>query len=623
MSVNESVKEILKNVGGANNVKDLVHCYTRLRFTLKDDTIPDDKKIEKIDGVMGVNRASGQYQVIIGNDVADYFKAIEPLLNGKESQSDNDNDGKKMNLWNRFVGMMSAAVVPVIPALIAGGLVKVILSILSLTGLVTSGTVDYRVINAIGDAPFYFLPVLVAFYAATHFKVNVPIAVGLVGILVYPDFISLLSKGSVRFFGMPVHNASYSSTIIPVLLIIWVMSYVEPFIDRFIPKMTKTFLEPLIELIIMAPLAIVVLGPIGDIISTWLATGIGFIYDKTGFIAVALLAAAYGLMVITGLHQGLSVIVLQNIATLGYDPLILVASAASNMAQGGAAMAVSLKSKDPKMKATAMGAGVSAIFGGVTEPALFGVNLRLKKPLYVAMASAGVAGIFAGLFKLKMYVMVSPAVLSLGAFIGGKGISNFIVAILTMIFATVLSFVFTLILWKEDKQESTDSKVDKKQDDEIKISGLSQTIDSPLIGEFKKIEDVPDITFAKKMLGDGIAVEPTEGKVIAPFDGEVVTVFPTKHAIGLKSSDGVELLIHLGLETVNLKGKYFTSHVKQGDHIVKGQLLLTFDIDKIKKAGYKMISPVVVTNMNELKGIETNSDLKEVNTDTAVIIANA
>lgn len=620
MSIDGSVKEILKDVGGPKNVSDLVHCYTRLRFTLKDDSIPDDKKIEKIDGVMGVNRASGQYQVIIGNDVADYFKAMEPLLDGKTSLNSDDKKDKG-NLWNRFVKLITSAIIPVIPAIIAGGLVKVVLSILNLAGIVATGTINYRIINAIGDAPFYFLPILVAFYCARYFKVNVPIAVGTIGVLIYPDFINLLAKGNVHFFGIPVYSTSYSSSIIPVILIILVMSYIEPLIDKVIPKMTKAFLEPLVELMIMAPLAFVALGPVGNILSVGLTNGIQFIYDKTGIFAVVLFAALYALMVLTGLHQGLGPIVLQNIATLGYDPFMMAACLASNMSQGGAALAVALKAKDPKLKATAMGAGISAVFGGVTEPALFGVNLRLKKPLYAAMLSAGITGIFIGIFKLRTYVVVSPGVLSLGMFIGGKSMTNFIVAIIATIMAVIMSFIFTLIFWKEEVV-TTDKEATVK-DNKISVQGISETIDSPLVGQFKKLEDVPDATFAKKMLGDGIAVYPTEGKVVAPFDGVVESLFPTGHAIGLKSNDGIELLIHLGLETVNLKGKYFEAYVKQDDVVKKGQILITFDLKKIEAAGYNMISPVVITNMNEVKNIEVNSDLKDVDSNTAVIIANA
>lgn len=620
MSIDSSVKEILKNIGGPENVSDLVHCYTRLRFTLKNDSIPDDKKIENIEGVMGVNRASGQYQVIIGNDVSDYFKALEPLLNEKMN-TDSKTEKNEKNLWDRFVKLITSVIIPVIPAIIAGGLVKVVLSILNLTGVVATGTVNYRLISAIGDAPFYFLPVLVAFYCARYFKVNVPIAVGTIGVLIYPDFINLLAKGNVHFFGIPVYSTSYSSSIIPVILIILVMSYIEPLIDKVIPKMTKAFLEPLVELLIMAPLAFAVLGPIGNILSVALTNGIQFVYDKTGVFAVALFAALYALMVLTGLHQGLGPIVLQNIAALGYDPFMMAACLASNMSQGGAALAVALKAKNPKLKATAMGAGISAVFGGVTEPALFGVNLRLKKPLYSAMLSAGITGIFIGIFKLKTYVVVSPGVLSLGMFIGGKSIANFVVAIIATLMAVILSFVFTLIFWKEE--EVTDSKETTVKNNEISVQGISQTIDSPLVGQFKKLEDVPDATFAKKMLGDGIAVYPNEGKVVAPFDGVVESLFPTGHAIGLKSNDGIELLIHLGLETVNLKGKYFEAHVRQDEIIKKGQTLITFDLKKIEEAGYNMISPVVITNMNDVKNIEVNSDLKDVNSDTAIIIANA
>lgn len=617
MAIIDSAKEILQAVGGASNVQELVHCYTRLRFTLKDDSIPNDKEIEKIKGVKGVNRASGQYQVIIGSDVPTYFEVLQPLLTNVNKENDRDQKPKG-NLWDRFVNMVTSILIPVIPALVGGGMIKVLLSVLTLVGWLSSNSENYRLLSAIGDAPFYFLTMIVAVFATRFFKVNTALGVGLIGFLVYPDVIKLLGKGHVSFFGLPVYPTSYTSAIIPIILIIWVMSYVEPLVNKVVPKLLRTVLVPIITLLIMGILGIVILGPIGNIISLGLSNGMEFIYEKTGVFAYILFAAIYGPMVITGLHQGLGPVILQNMATLGYEPFMMAGALASNMAQGAAALAVSVKAKNPEIKSEALGSSISALFGGVTEPALFGINLRYKKPLYVAVIAAACGGLVAGIFKVKTYVMVSPALLSIAGFIGGKGLSNVIGAILVIITTVTLSFIFTLIVWKDET--ITDEEVKEKP---VVMNSFSEIITSPLKGEFKKIEDVPDITFAKKLMGEGAAVVPSVGCVVAPFDGTVVTVFPTKHAIGIKSDEGTELLIHIGLETVNLKGQYFDAKVKDGDKISKGQELLTFDLDGIKAAGYNPISPVIVTNMQEVKEVDVNNDLKVVDTDTSLLIAKA
>lgn len=630
MNIKDSANKILTELGGSSNVKDLTHCYTRLRFVLKNNDIPNDKKIEQIDGVISVNHASGQYQVIIGNDVADFYKIIKPQLENSNKQETYVNKQEKPNLWNRFVKVITDAILPVIPAIVGGGLVKVILSILNLLGWVTSGTQNYQLLNAIGDAPFYFLPILVAFYAARHFKVNESIAVGLIGILIYPNFISLLSKGNVKFFNVPVYSANYSSQIIPVILIIFTMSFVEPLIDKIIPKVTKTFLEPLVELLVMAPLAFIVIGPIGFILSNWLTQSIQFVYSKTGFVAVAIFAGIYALLVMTGLHQGLGPVILQNMSTLGYDPFMMSACLASNMSQGGAALAVALKSKNTKLKGVAFGASISALFGGVTEPALFGVNMRLKKPLYCAIASSTIVGAFIGFAGLKTYVMVSPGILSLGMFIGGKTINNFIVAIISTVSAIVLSFVFTLIFWNEkdiavvgDTNSLKHNSKDDVEKSESKVIAEDQNILSPLVGITRPIDKVPDNTFAKKLVGDGIAIEPIEGKVYAPFDGIVETIFPTKHAIGLKSNSGVEVLIHIGINTVELKGKFFELMVKAGDKIKKGQIIETFDKKEIENAGYNLISPIIVVNLNQISGLTVKNLNQCVNNSTNIMVAKS
>lgn len=597
MSVKQSVKDIYQAVGGDGNIVSLTHCVTRLRFKLKDEGKVDDDQVKNIPGVMGVNHQSGQYQVIIGNAVSDYYKEITKLGNfntgeGKEVPQE------KGSLFDRFANFISSCMSPLIPALIGGGMIKVILIILTTLDILSTKGQTYTILSAFGDAPFYFLPVELAYTASKYFKVNTMLAVSLAGILIHPNFIGLVDAHKPIFLmGLPVTAASYSSSVIPILLIVWAMKYIEGGIDKVCPASLKSILKPLLELFIMGVLALVIIGPIGTYAGDLLSAIILFVQSRASWLAMALMAAFMPVIVMTGMHWAFAPIFLA--ASIAHpDSLILPAMLVANVGQGAAALAVAIKSKNKNTKQVATAASISALLAGVTEPALYGVTLKYKKPLYASMISGGIIGFFVGIIKLKAYAFAVPAFIALPQFINNANKMNFTYAVITAVASLVLTFILTYIIGFDEEKPKEETK---KADVSNLSEGANETkkVYAPVAGEMISLESVSDKVFADKIMGDGVAIIPSDNKIYAPFDGVVTTIFPTKHAIGLKSNTGVELLIHIGLNTVELDGKPFTEYVKVNQKVRKGDLLLEVDLDAINKAGLETVTPIVVTNSKE------------------------
>lgn len=614
--IKKSVEEIYRAVGGAENIVSLTHCVTRLRFKLKDERKVDDDQVKNIPGVMGVNHQSGQYQVIIGNAVSDYYNEIVKLGNFSTGEDEN-NATEKGSLFDRFANFISSCMSPLIPALIGGGMIKVILIILTTLDFLSTNSQTYTILNAFGDAPFYFLPVELAYTASKYFKVNTMLAVSLAGIMIHPSFIGLVDAHKPIFLmGLPVTAASYSSSVIPILLVVWVMKYVEGGVDKLCPASLKSILKPLVELFVMAVLALVVIGPIGTYAGDILSALILFIQAKVSWLAMALMAAFMPLIVMTGMHWAFAPIFLA--ASIAHpDSLILPAMLVANVGQGAAALAVAIKSKNKNTKQVATAASISALLAGVTEPALYGVTLKYKKPLYAAMVSGGIVGVFIGIIKLKAYAFAVPAFIALPQFINDANKLNFTYAVIAAVSSLVLTFILAYIIGFD---ESTSKEVNNKPVSTNLTQGGSKPkkVYSPVAGEMVPLESVSDQVFAGKMMGDGVAVIPSDGKIYAPFDGVVKTIFPTKHALGLKSNDGVELLIHVGLNTVELKGKPFTEYVKQNQEVKQGDLLLTVDLDAITEAGLEVVTPIVVTNSNDFVEV-VPSDKKTVDNSSKIM----
>ena len=614
----EIAMNVLEAVGGAANVSSVAHCMTRLRFVLKDQSIPKSKEIEKISGVVGTNVAGGQYQVIIGNNVGNVYKQLMTLEGISDLDTSNQEVTKKekQNPVSIALDFISGCMSPLFPALVAGGLLKVLAVILgpTLTGVLATTSDTYVLMSALADVPFYFLPILVAFNASKKLNCNTSLAVMVASVLIYPDVISLLGtdKATHLFGVIPVIHGNYVSSIIPAMLAVILFKYVEIGIDKFTPEWSKNILNPFLSVVISAPITLCVLAPLGGQIGNGLQFVINTAYGFAPWLAMAVFAGFMPFIVMTGMHWAFLPTALMGLANVGFDIMLLPAMLASNIAQAGATFGAAAKSKDSQTRQMAIPAGISALLAGVTEPAMYGITLKLKKPMIAACISAGVGGFIMGLFKLKAYAYATPCLTAIVQFIAPDGNKNIIVAGIVAAVSFIGSFVLSFILTKDEKTEEENEFGDIELDefeDEPEMNEVGQVvIEAPIKGEVISLAEVKDQTFASGLLGDGFAIVPSEGKVYAPFDGVCENIFDTLHALGLKSKEGVELLIHVGLETVTLGGKPFTAPVKAGQQIKKGDLLLEFDIDEIKKAGCETQTPVIVSNAEEFGGAKVEND---------------
>ncbi|MGG7143089.1 beta-glucoside-specific PTS transporter subunit IIABC [Clostridium nigeriense] len=622
MNYENLAKSILDKVGGEKNVSNLTHCATRLRFNLKDSTKANTEAIKALNGVMGVVDKGGQYQVIIGNDVNNVYKEVMKISNieGKENSVE-EVDNRKTSA--KVIDTITGIFTPILPAITAAGMMKAVLALLSVFKILTSDSQTYQVINFMADAAFYFLPILLANSAAKKFKCNQYLAMMLGGMLLHPTFVSMVNAAkeagtSIEVFGLPILLASYSSSVLPIILGVWFMSYVEPIADKISPKSIKFFTKPLITALVTGIVLLVAIGPIGYIVSDKVGLAIKTLESYASWLVPTLIGGLLPLFVMTGTHYGLIPIGINNRMTMGYDTIIYPGTLASNVAQGGAALAVAFKTKNSEIKQLASSAGITGVCG-ITEPALYGVNLRFKTPLYASMIGGAVGGLFLGIFRVCNYSGGSPGFLTLPSYIGGESMMNFVYACIGAVISVVVSFIACLVLYKDPEEEkSTKEEVVVKEEASKKPLVNKITIASPIKGQIVPLNKVNDETFASEMMGKGVAINPKEGKVISPINGKVQMLFKTKHAIGLKSDDGAEILIHIGMDTVQLEGKYFTAHVKDGDTVKIGDTLVEFDMEAIKKEGYELVTPIIVTNtMDYLEVIV--SDKKEVNSGDTII----
>lgn len=594
----QSAEKLMIALGGKSNVTRMFHCMTRLRFYVKNRKLVNEADIKKLPEVSGINWYQDQFQVIAGNEVNELYDALAkkglPTDEGGTAVVSSQNK----SIPNRIVDAITGCMTPMIPALTAAGMIKVVLTLLTTFKLVTDTSSTYQVINFIGDAAFYFMPFLIAANAARVFAVNESLALIIAGVFLHPNFTAMMDSGDpIDFFSIPVTPTSYSYSVIPIILMVWIMSYIVKLVDRITPRIVKLILHPTLIILISAPIAIIVVGPLGGIIGDGLAVAINFLSDKLGFIIVGILAAAFPFIVMTGMHHALTPIGLNAIATGGSDSLIFVSQVCSNVAQGGAALAVAFRSKNHNMKQLASASGISALMG-ITEPALYGVTLKLKRPVAAAAIAAGIGGIVGGLLQVSLYI-AQNCLLAIPAFIGDKGMSNLLYGVIMIIVSFVGAFVLTCVFGFEDEPEEEEEAPSAQPQEEKKPLVEKIQILSPVTGTAQDITEVPDATFSDKVLGDGMAVIPSEGKVYAPADGTVVNITDTKHGIMFKTTQGVELLIHIGLDTVNLKGEHFTAHVTSGTDVKAGDLLVEFDLDAIKAKGYNPVTPVVVTNIDD------------------------
>lgn len=592
----KSAEKLIEAMGGKENIKKVFHCMTRLRFYVKDKNKINETDIKNLTEISGVNWYQDQFQVIAGNHVNDMCEELIKKGIPNDDEQTSELNKQKKGIGSAIIDSITGCMTPMIPALTAAGMIKVVLTLLTTFSLVNNQSSTYKVIEFIGDAAFYFMPFLIAANAAKVFHVNQSLSLIIAGVFQHPNFTAMMDSGNpIDFFSIPVTPMTYCYSVIPVILMVWIMSYIEKFVDKITPRIVKLILHPTLVIIISAPIAIIAIGPLGGIIGDGLAVAIDFLSAKLGFVIVGILAATFPFIVMTGMHHALTPIGLNAIATGGSDALIFVSQVCSNVAQGGASLAVAVKSKNENMKQLASASGISALMG-ITEPALYGVTLKLKRPVVAAALAAGIGGIVGGILQVSLYI-AQNSLLAIPAFIGAKGMTNLLYGIIMIIVSFVGSFVLTFVLGFKDEEDEvidTNNKVNEVKPLVEKIQILA-----PIKGIIKDITEVPDDTFAQKILGDGVAIIPEEGKVYAPADGTVENIMDSKHGIMFRTNQGVELLIHIGLETVNLKGKYFTAHVENGAKVKTGELLVEFDLNSIKNDGYNTITPVVVTNTDD------------------------
>ncbi|MFS1007970.1 beta-glucoside-specific PTS transporter subunit IIABC [Enterococcus casseliflavus] len=606
MNYKELAKTIITNVGGEENIQSLTHCATRLRFNLKDDSKPQESTLKHTPGIMGVVNKGGQYQVIIGSDVGNVYNEITAQTNlTSDQETEEDDRGRVAKIIDTITGIFT----PILPAITAAGMLKAVLSLLVVFNVLTAESQSYQILNFMADAAFYFLPILLAASSAQKFKANMYLAMMVGGILLHPNFIGMVtaaneSGGGIHLFGLPISPVTYSSSVIPIILSVWFMSYVEPIADKVSPKAIKFFSKPLLTIFVVGTVALVALGPLGYMISEAISAGIQALETVSPWIVPLLIGAFTPLFVATGTHYGLVPIGINNRMTTGYDTVIYPGMLASNVSQGAAAIGVGFKSKDSTIKQLAFSAGLTGLFG-ITEPALYGVNLRFKTPLYAAMIGGGFGGLFMGIMRVRNFSGGSPGLLTLPSYIGDDTLRHLTNACIGAAISIVVTFIATLFLYKDPVTEEAPeaTPADKEQEPTHQISGAE--IKAPLKGELKSLQAVNDGMFSEEILGQGVAIEPTVGEVLSPVNGTVTAVFDSKHAIGLTSEEGIELLIHVGIDTVQLNGEGYAYQVEKGQKVTVGDPLITFDIEFIKEKGYPVITPIVITNSAEVGDILT------------------
>lgn len=605
MDYNKLADVILPGVGGEKNIAGFTHCATRLRFTLKDESLADEATLKKTKGVLGIAKSGGQFQIIIGNEVPHVFKAVQSKMTGQPSGGESPVKAKR-KVSEAIFDFVSSIFAPILPAIIGAGLVKSVLALAVLLGMNDQST-TYYFINLIGDAPLYFLPVLLAYTASKKIGCNQALSVAVAGAMLHPNYAALITDAfSINFssfLGIPVTLATYSSSVIPVLLMVFAMKYVEAFCEKFIPKMFRFFLKPLVCLLVVAPLTFIALGPIGFVVGFGISSGLDFLNNNVGFLAPTLLGALFPLMVTTGMHYGLVPFMTMSLASNGFESFSGPAGLPSNISQGAASLAVAVRTKNSELKQTAFTTGATALLG-ITEPALFAVTLKFRKVLPCVMIGGAIGGLYAGIMGVQCYSFCSPGLLSLVAYVGPNGWGNITNAVISMLIAFVATFLLVFFYGFEEVPTEPEEPAAAPDKTPVAVTGgKKDTVVCPAEGEVVPLSEVPDPTFAEEILGKGVAVKLMVGKIYSPINGTVDNVPDSKHAIGLTSDDGVEILIHVGLDTVSLNGQYFDVKVKEGQRVKKGDLLLICDKAKIEAAGYPTITPVIVTNGDDFTDI--------------------
>lgn len=606
----ELVKEIIKQIGGKENVISLTHCITRLRFQLKDEGIANDDVLKNMDGVVTVMHGAGQYQVVIGNHVPDVYKEACEQLGMQAGNTESQENEKKKGAGEILIDFITNVVGPCMSILCASGMIKGVLSLLTYFGLLSTAGGVYQILNACGDALFYFFPIFLGYTTAKKVKMDPFLGLVIGAAMVYPA----IQGVDLELFGF-VLNTTYTSTMLPVIFTVLFASVIYKPLKKKIPDVIKSFFVPMIVMVVAVPIGFILIGPIMNEIGNLIGNVIMAGYNLSPILAGALVGSLYQVMVIFGVHGALGAIAFIQLSN--GEPMFLGFMAGTTFAQTAVVFAIWLKTRNKKLKSVALPAIISGIFG-VTEPAIYGVTLPRIKFFIISCIGAGLTGAYLGLTDTLLWNLTGLGIFTIPGFIGGTEPAGAIMAnvLISLAIGIAFSFVLTWILYKDDTEE----KSQENENNSGERKPYSEVIQSPLKGEAADLSQAEDEAFALGALGDGMVIMPTEGRVYAPLDGTVTTLFPTLHAIGVTGDSGVEVLIHLGINTVNMNGKGFQAHIQQGDHVKKGQLIMEVDLKEIEKAGFSAQTPIIITNSDDMMDI-LKTDKKSVeHTDTLMTI---
>lgn len=631
-------KTIIKDVGGKDNVISVIHCATRLRLKLKDESKANDDDLKNTDGVVTVVKGAGQYQVVIGNAVADVYDAVikEGGFEAHSQVPDDYGEEEDNGSWiDKAVALISGIFTDILAPLSAGGIIEGLVIMAATFGWISRTSGTYQILYAIGNSIFYFLPVFLGFTAARRFHMNQFIGAAIGATLIHPNFMALVNSKTVlgtlfkgtpfasqihtTLFGIPVVTMNYSSTVLPVIFSVWFASIIEHWARKWIPTVVQMFLVPVVTMIITLPLAFLIIGPV----TTWVGDGIGAvmsaIYHFSPIIAGILMGTIWQILVIFGVHWGIVAVTMSNLAALGYDPILAMTTMVC-YAQIGVVLAIIRQTHDKKLRTTAIGAFFSGIFG-VTEPSIYGVTLPRRVPFILSCIGGAISGAIIGAFHSVLYMMPSMGLFVIPAYINPKGGS--MLPVIGVIVSGVVAFIVGFILQTLFGKKYVDQEYDAKQAQAVATTANEEAavataapasekaeklnpstrLNSPLSGTIEPLSKIKDEVFSSGAMGQGVAIEPTEGVLHAPADGKIALVFPTGHAVGMNTKDGAEVLMHIGMDTVNLQGKGFKTLVQKGQEVKAGDPLVKFDLKTIKDAGYALTTPIVITNSKKYESI--------------------
>lgn len=644
MTVYETLaKEILNYVGGKDNVNSLTHCITRLRFKLKEESIAQDEALKNLEGVVTVMKSAGQYQVVIGNQVQDVYEQLAPLLHAEQPQT--VQDAEKEKLLDRFVDIISGIFQPILGIMAACGMIKGLNMLFMTLGLYAETSGGYMIINAIGDALFTFLPLFLGYTSARKFGLKPMVGLVIGGIMCYPGIQSSALSGSLKplytmfegtmfaspvyidFFGIPVISMDYTSTVIPVIFIVYFASKCEKLFSKFVPDLVKFFFVPMLTLLVALPIGFLLIGPVATFGSKIIAETIISIRNVSPMLAGGLVGLTWQILVIFGLHWGFIPVYINNIVTNGYDN-VMMPFFAYTFATSAVILVIMLKTRDRKMKELCLPNFISGIFG-VTEPGIYGILLPLKKPFIISCIAGGIGGAFYGFCNFRKFSMGGMGIFEFPAMMEPDGSwGNLLVAVSGVLLTMIAAVILMLLFYREKEAGQSDKTMLDTKEHEKSVEDTPALLEdiaicSPLKGDVLELAQVEDAAFSAGILGKGCAIIPAEGEVYAPVDGILTTLFPTKHALGITSDDGVEVLIHIGLNTVQLNGEGFTAHVQQGARVSRGQHLLSFDLADLKDKGYCLQTPVIITNTNNYLEILSTMQKEVMQDDVLLHVMNS